>query len=331
MADYRYPVIQRPSFSRQLRRTALLFVALCTGIATHCARAVLINGEGPANVTGVYDRFNVGSYPGTPVSNPTFFAAGFDLSGIGWVNSDPNQSITLVSPQYFVGASHLFPGAGSTLQFFGTNNSLYSASVASSHRLTYTGTNGAQLSDLTIGRLTASLPSFVTPMPIFYAGATDFVKNPSSFNAYAGISLYNYGHTARMGINGLDGFTQYSLLGDPVGSNIGLVYTQGSGAGETLLEGGDSGSPTLAYRDGVYGLIGTHSGIDPTLPISYDAFVSYTSYVDQMNAIFAQNAAIDDGNQSLILVVPEPGMFCVGIALLGICAARRTRRMRQEL
>lgn len=321
-------VIQRPSICRHLRRTALLFVALCAGFATHCARAVLINGEGPANVTGIYDRFNVGSYPGAPERNSDFFAASLNLSGIGWValppGQIPTQSITLVSPQYFVGASHFFPGAGTTLQFFGTDHSLYSASVASTHRLTYTGTNGAQHSDLTIGRLTASLPSSVTPMPIFYAGATS-ISNPSSFDAYDGVLLLNYGHTARMGINGLDGFTQYSLLGDPVGSNIGLVYTQGSGAGETLLEGGDSGSPTLAYRDGVYGLIGTHSGVNASQFLSVDAFVSYTSYVDQMNTIMAA-----DG-QSLILVVPEPGTFCVGMALLGICAARRARRMRQAL
>jgi len=35
-----------------------------------------------------------------------------DLSGIGWLAATPNQSITLVSPQYFVGATHLFPEPG---------------------------------------------------------------------------------------------------------------------------------------------------------------------------------------------------------------------------
>jgi hypothetical protein len=293
-------------------------------MAAPMARAININGEGPANVTGMYDRFLVGSYPGAPMANPSFIGASLDLSGIGWVAAAPTQSITLVSPQYFVGASHAFPGPGTVLQFEGTDGSLHSATVASLHTLTYTGTDGAQSSDLTIGRLTIALPSSVTPMPIFYAGATD-ITNPPSFGAYDGVALLNYGHTARMGVNGLDGFSEYGFVHNGPQTNIGLIYTQGTGPGETLLEGGDSGSPTLAYRDGVYGLIGTHSGVDTAHLLSVDAFVSYTSYVAQMNAFMAA-----DG-QSLILVVPEPGTFMFGLALLGTCGAYRVRRARQVL
>ena len=208
------------------------------------------------------------------------------------------------------------------MQFEGTDDLLHSATVASYYTLTYTGTNGAQVSDLTLGRLSSALPSSVTPMPIFYAGVTD-ISNPSSFDAYDGVHLLNYGHTARMGVNGLDGFTEFTF-GGPL-TNIGLVYTQGAGAGETLLEGGDSGSPTLAYRNGVYGLIGTHSGVDIAQLLSVDAFVAYTPYVNQINTIMAA-----DG-QSLILVVPEPGTIFFGIALLGICGAHWLRRMRQVL
>ncbi len=205
------------------------------------------------------------------------------------------------------------------MQFAGTDNSLYSATVASTYTLTYFGSDGAQSSDLTIGRLVAALPSAVTPMPIFYMGATD-ISMPSSFDQYDGVSLFNYGHTARMGTNGLDGFSEFTFGGPK--TNIGLVYTQGAGAGETLLEGGDSGSPTLGYLDGLYGLIGTHSGVDSGLSLSVDAFVSYTSYVDQMNAIMAA-----DGQSLTLVAVPEPGTVFVGFALLGLCAARRVRRV----
>jgi hypothetical protein len=295
---------------------------LCMGVDGPPAWAIKINGEEPD--TGIYDRFAVGSYPGAPVANPTFIgtALGFDLSGIGWEAAVPARSITLVSPQYFVGAWHNLPGVGATLQFVGNDHLLHLATVASYQRLTYTGTDGPQGSDLGVGRLTLALPSSVTPMPIFYGGVTD-ILNPSSFDAYDGLSLYNYGWTARMGTNVLDSIEEFTFGGPQ--TNIGLVYSQGAGAGETLLEAGDSGSPTLAYRDGVYGLIGTHSGIDGVLPISYDAFVSYTSYVNQMNAILAA-----DG-QSLILVVPEPGTIFFGVALLGICGAHRIRRRRQEV
>lgn len=314
-------MIPPASISRQHWFAVLLVLALFANMSAPSARAIIINGEGPANVTGIYDRFVAGTYAGAPVENPTFIGAAMDLSGIGWLAAAPDRSITLVSPQYFVGASHALPGIGSSLQFAGTDHLLHSATVASYQTLTYTGTSGARASDLTIGRLTTAMPSSVTPMPIFYAGATD-ITNPSSFDAYDGVSLFNYGWTARMGVNDLDGFTEFSF-GGPV-TNIGLVYSQGAGAGETLLEGGDSGSPTIAYRDGVYGLIGTHSGVDTANRLSVDAFVSYTSFVNQMNAILG-----NDG-QSLILVVPEPGTILVGFALMGVCVARRMRRVRQE-
>lgn len=314
------------SISRRPWFAALLAVALCASMSAPPARAINIIGEGPANVTGIYDRFNVDSYPGAPVANPTFIGTslGFDLSGVGWLAGNPNQSITLVSSRYFVGAAHAFPASGTALQFFGTDHLLHSATVDSYQTLIYTGSNGAQTSDLTVGRLTTALPASVTPMPIFYMGATD-ISNPSSFDAYGGVSLYNYGWTARMGTNGLDGFGEFGFVQNGPVTNIGLVYTQGATPGETLLESGDSGSPTLGYRDGVYGLIGSHSGVDTPRALSVDAFVSYTSYVDQMNAILA-----NDG-QSLILAVPEPGTFLFGFALMGMCAARRVRRVRQGL
>lgn len=312
----------RKSISRGPWFATLLAVALCVRMAGATAWTAIINGEGPDSETGIYDRFVVGTYPGAPVANPSFIGAALDLSGIGWLDTNPTRSITLVSPQYFVAASHYLTGIGSTFQFEGTDDLLHSATVASYHTLTYTGTAGAQSSDLTLGRFTTALPASVTPMPIFYQGATD-ISVPSSFDAYAGVSLFNYGRTARMGTNVLDDFSEFSF-GSPV-TNIGLFYTQGAGAGETLLEGGDSGSPTLAYQDGVYGLIGTHSGVVPALSLSADAFVAYTPYVNQINAVLALD------NQSLTFVsTPEPGTMLVGLALLGICGMQWVRRVRQR-
>ena len=301
-----------------LRRWAPAFfaAAFCAILGGSPAHAININGEGPNSVTGIYDRFVVGTYPGAPVKNPTFIGSAFDLSGIGWQSTNATVGITLVSSRYFVLASHYLPGLGQAMQFFGNDGTVYSANVGSLQALTYTGTGGAQTSDLTLGRFTTALPSAVTPMPIFYAGATD-ISNPASFDAYNGVSLFNYGHTARMGTNNLDGFSEYSFsMGGPE-TNIGLVYTQGAGAGETLLENGDSGSPTLGFRDGVYGLIGTHSGVDTPHLLSVDAFVGYTQYVNQMNAIMAA-----DGQSVTLVGVPEPGTVFFGIALLGVCGAR---------
>ncbi len=308
--------------ARQLRVTAFLAVACGAFIGGLPARAISINGEGPDSVTGIYDRFIVGTYPGTPIANPTFIGASLNLSAIGWDAAAPTRSITLVSPQYFLGASHFLPAAGSMLRFFGTDQSLYSATVDSYTTLTYTGSSGAQASDLTLGRLSFALSAAVTPMPIFYPGPTD-VSNPASFNQYAGVTLLNYGFTARMGVNAIDGFTEYGFGGPK--SNIGLVYSQGAGAGETLLESGDSGSPTLGFLNGSYGLIGTHSGVDTAHAISVDAFVGYTPYVNQINAILA-----NDGQALTFAGVPEPTMIFLGLALLGMCGAQRTRRARAD-
>ena len=300
-------------------------VAVCAGMASGPARAIDIVGEGPANVTGIYDRFIVGTYAGAPVPNPTFIGSAFDLSGIGWLSSNSNQSITLVSSQYIVGASHFFPSTGATLQFYGTDHQLHSATVGAVHTLTYTGTSGPQASDLTLGRLTTALPSAVTPMPIFYAGATD-VSNASSFVPYAGVSLFNYGQTARMGTNNLDGFSEFHFVAGGPQTNIGLIYTQGTTAGETLLESGDSGSPTIGYQGGTYGLIGTHSGIVPSQSLSVDAFVSYTEFVAEMNAFLSA-----DGQSLTLAAVPEPAATLIGVALLGICGVWRRRRVREEI
>ena len=308
------------AISRRHWFAVFLAAALCTNFAGLPARAIIINGEGPPGDTGIYDRFIAGTYATAPVVNPTFIGSSFDLSGIGWLASNPSLSITLVSSQYFVLASHYNPGIGVSMKFFGTDGMLHSATVDTYHVLTYTGSGGAAASDLTLGRFTTALPSAVTPMPIFYPGATS-VSTPSSFAQYDGVSLFNYGHMARMGTNGLDGFSEYSFTPGGSATNIGVIYTQGAGAGETLLEGGDSGSPTLAFKDGVYGLIGTHSGVDTPHALSVDAFVSYTQYVNQMNAFLAA-----DGQTLTLVGVPEPGTIFMGIALLGVCGARRMRR-----
>jgi hypothetical protein len=299
----------------------LFLAALCMAMAVAPARAILINGEGPDTVTGIYDRFIVGTYPGAPVPNPAFIGSSLNLSGVGWSAANPDVSITMISSQYFVGAAHYMPAVGTTLEFEGTDHLLYTATVASYQALNYTGTGGAQSSDLSVGRLTTPLPAAVTPMPIFYAGVTN-ISDPASFDAYDGVSLFNYGRTARMGTNTVSGFTEYSFSSGPA-TNIGLLYTQGAGAGSTLLQSGDSGSPTIAYEDGVYGLIGTASGVDTPDALSADAFVSYTPYVDQLETILGT-----DGQSLTFAIVPEPGTILFGFALLGICASRRTRRAR---
>jgi len=306
----------------RFRLFAALVAALTVIGATPPARAIVIYGEEPADQTGIYDRFNVGSYPTAPVPNPTFIGAAFDLSAVGWSATNSSQSVTLISSQYFLGAAHFKPAIGSSVLFRGTDGIVYSATVDSYHTLTYSGSGGAQVSDVAIGRLVSAVPVAVNPMPIFYMGTTN-VNSASSFDRYVGLSLYNYGWTARMGTNVLEDFTEYRLSPSGPNTNVGLYYDYDAVNGETLLEGGDSGSPTFAYRNGVFGLIGAHSGVDTPHGISVDTFLGYTPYVNQINAIMAS-----DGQALTFAVVPEPGTLLFGFLVVGACGLGRFRKLK---
>ncbi len=309
--------------------------------------AIQIYGTDPT-VQSDYDRFEQGTFPADPVPNPNFIGSSYDLSGVGWDDANPTQGVTMISSQYFVCANH-YGLQGNTLDFENTAGVVDSFAIDPSgyHNLTYSdGTNGTQTSDLLVGRLTSPIPSadLVHAMPILYLGNTQVTTTPAvgpipatttltGFDAYANTTLFVYGrgsdtaHSPRMGMNTLNGFGEYNFgaATDPA-TNIGLDYDQKQETGQAALEVGDSGSPTFGLKNGAFGLIGTHSGTGTdmanNLPLGVDAFVSYTSYIAQLDAILAA-----DGQQVTLVPEPSSGLLTAlgGLGLLGAgtCLARR--------
>jgi len=297
----------------------VLFFTLWSG---PCAQAISIIGA-ESGVQTTYDRFVLGTYPVNPVPNPDFIAAPFDLSGVGWDVGDPARAIAMISEQYFLCSAHFTPGG--TLMFLSQSGVLHSYEVETTafHRLIYDGSAGPKESDLAIGRLKnpISPADEIGFVPILYLGETD-IAQPESFEPYLGLSLLNLGHsrygggganiTLRLGTNTLDTVSEFSFGGAV--TNIGIVFDQDPVTGETLLQSGDSGSPTFGLKDGQFGLLGTHAGVAGNK--SVDAFAAYTPYVTQINDW------LRPANQSVSLV-PEPGSAILVLAALAAVAFRR--------
>ena len=77
----------------------------------------------------VNDRFN---------NSPDFLGAAYNFSGVGYVatSQGPVAWATMISPQYFISATHFYPGLGGSgptvLTFHSTNNpntGIYTATV----------------------------------------------------------------------------------------------------------------------------------------------------------------------------------------------------------
>ena len=287
------------------------------------ASALVINGE---NATDNY-RFSSG-YPLTPLPNtsPNFVAAGYDLSGVGW-GSDPKSSYTMISNQYFVYATH-WPPTDANMYFYSPNNGLVHYSIDSkfSFSLTYPfATQGNSLkTDLSIGRLTAVVnpADHITSYPILNLPGNDYLN--LNLHDYLNLNLLVYGWNAAVGtgvINGLgpenlywdnntpaiasDDVLNTSTNHDNLNDTYMMSYTQGAAAGEALLEGGDSGSPSFVPWNGGLALVGTHTAVVGST--SFDTFLP--AYMQSL------------GDQGIpFTTVPEPNSCFLILAGLGAVA-----------
>ncbi len=308
-----------------MRTLSAALVALAGGfLLPQASIALIINGE---NAEDNY-RFESG-YPGAPVPNtsPNFFAAGYDLSGVGW-GTDSTQSFTMISDQYFVFATHYQPPNSSIFFYSPADNAVVSYTIDTTFSLAMEyplQAPGDHLkSDLSIGRLT-------TPIDPGDAIAFYPVLDLPTSGDYVGLDLLVYGWSAAVGtgvIGALGTENLYWNAGTPAvasddvlntGTNFDLLddtilmaFTQGAGAGEALLQLGDSGSPSFVAWNGSLALVGVHSAVSGSTNL--DAFIP--AYLEQIS-----------GAGIPVSTVPEPSTLlllgCVGFVTL---AARRGRR-----
>ncbi|MEI8311588.1 MAG: PEP-CTERM sorting domain-containing protein [Verrucomicrobiota bacterium] len=301
-------------------------IGAIAGLLAFCplANALIINGE---NATDNY-RFASG-YPGTPIqnTNPAFVAAGYDLSGVGW-GTNASRSYVMISDQYFVFATH-YPPADANMYFFSPTNGRVLYSIDGSFSLTleypFASPGNHLKTDLSVGRLTAAINT-----------ADNIVSYPIldlPTNDYLNLNLLVYGWDAAVGtgvINGLgpeniywDNNTPHNAADDVLNTisnfdNLNDTYmmsfTQGAGAGEALLQGGDSGSPTFVPWNGSLALVGTHTAVEGAT--SYDTFIpAYTESLTTNGIPFS--------------TVPEPSAcFLIFAGLGGIASIRRLIKSR---
>lgn len=295
----------------------------CLLLFSPAANALIINGE---NAEDNY-RFASG-YPGSPILNtsPNFVAAGYDLSGVGWGNNQ-DQSFVMISDQYFLFATHYPPST--TMSFYSPATSgvvSYAIDTGYSFALEYPyPAPGNHLkSDLSIGRLTTAINP--ADQIAFYP-----VLDLPTAGDYIGRDLLVYGWTAAVGTGEIDGVGAVNLYWDAntpgdasddvlntpenfdeLDDTIVMAFTQGAGAGEALVQGGDSGSPSFVIWNGSLALVGLHSAVEGST--SYDTFLP--AYLDSL---------ISAGVP--VTTVPEPATSGIlGLGILVTLAARRVRR-----
>lgn len=295
---------------RPAPRAAAAALLLALPLAPPAPALTVVDYDVAAN-----ERFASG-FPGAPVAstNPAFLLSSFDLSGIGWRDSNPAAAVTLISPWHFVTAGHVAPANGDTVSFLNQAGALKSYTVASISTTLYNG----QTTDLVVGTLSAAIPAgdLVGTFPVLSLG---------SLNDYLGLSVRVYGQGGRVGTNTIDGFLNVDFL--PVGSpdtqvdSLFQVTDLDATTYESQAQSGDSGSPTFVVWSGQLTLVGVHSAINGAPPPeqTYDSFIP--PFLSQINAIMLPTGYA-------VTAVPEPGAAAAvsGVLVLAGAAMRRRRR-----
>lgn len=295
----------------RLRATCLVLLLACAS-----AQALTIVGYN-ANTN---NRFASG-YPTAPVQNSSgsFIGAGMDWSGVGWDTGLSTRSIAMISDQYFVYASHY--ATGNTIQFLSPKLLAANPGNPAAAVVSYTVQSRTQLvspisgmaGDFSIGKLTTPLnPAHgIAPYPILEL---------DSLSAYIDLPVLMYGHndlttnSTIIGTNTISAFYHYNLHGgDSINDTFAAGYTfEPASPGDSLFEGGDSGSPTFAFYQGRLALVGTHSAIANISGTqwSFDNFIPvYLDQLAQLNVAFT--------------TVPEPSRML--LLMLGVLSLIRRR------
>ena len=202
--------------------------------------------QGYVDAPGMYERFQSFT-PSNPVStsDPSFIAAGYDLSPIGW-GSD-GRGATLITPLHAVQSNHYSTGVGSTVTFQAGNGNVVQATVSASKKIS---------GDLQLITFSAPVDASIQPAVISTRTASEV----------AGSNLLVFGKGGSVGTNTLDQISgNYALFG------LGNV------TGEAMPIVGDSGSPTfLTTGSGQMELLSIHSYVnDPDNPTqAYDTAIT---------------------------------------------------------
>lgn len=230
---------------------------------------------------GRHDRFYSGA-------DGDFVGEGFDFSGVGHTSS--YRWVTMISPTYFLTATHFLPPAGSTVTFYEGNiksPAFRHDYVVDDYFVTFTW-NGLP-SDLTLGRLVVPENRTEAILPedniAYYP-----IISPSEFT-YTGADVFVYGKTGIVGTNEIA--RTYPFLDESTASYDKHTYIAryfyNAGPDEAFVVSGDSGAPSFIVWEGQLALAGTHylawGAPPPTSGVSSfgDSFVP--EYIEQILAV----------------------------------------------
>lgn len=282
------------------------------------ARALVIDGFSAA----LNNRF---------ANDPAFIADDYDLSGVG--RSSDGRWGTLVSRNVFVSANHFRPGINSTLRFYQTNDSggtFVERSVSSGQRL--------GVGDVWVGVLDNPVPNGYA----VYDFATEDAADTAAFAAtpYAAQLALMVGLSSTItdtftdvavGFNVMDGFVADITVSNisTTDDSVFLVDNQVADGNyvtyETIVQGGDSGSPLLFKSGSSVTIVGTgfyvsdsdFVDIDPTAGEALRAASGYTylgNYDTNIQSIINANP------------IPEPRVIALILGLFALGWASRRRK-----
>lgn len=276
---------------------SLVWVLVRLGCACFFVVALPVAGNASLHVQGYdplrHERFSV-------EDGTAFIGEGLDFSGVG--HASDGRWVTMISPTYFVSASHSFPKAGATATFYESNEK----SSQFAHRYVvdeFTATmywNG-QPSDLKVGKLVVQEGSSEAILPEdniswYPVLATDAFS-------YAGAELLVYGLSDRVGKNTVSRICAVDNRRDASDKRITQVMefiydtdSKGKGPDEAYTMSGDSGGPSFVVSNGQLALAGIHyyNWGSPPLPgyASGDSFVP--AYLNQLTSFRINGDATGD-------------------------------------
>ena len=325
--------------NKKLVSFTLSCLAAVWAFASPALATMYITGNGGTDNTDPqqYDRFYTGA-------DGAFIGQPYDWSGVGESSGGPWA--TMISPTFFLSATHYHPGAGSTVTFYSGNNTSGSSYVA-----TVEGGSQIGTSDVWLGYFTQPIPAS--------ADIADYpVLTLPSNSDYVGKTIYTYGSPNLVGRNVISSIQTYSEVGETMTGMFFNYSLPGLGPDESYLMGGDSGGPSFAVVNGQLTLLGEHfsnwgtcgqpgapgnvpptivdgvltggdpNASDPANEIgawwNVDGFVP--SYVSQIDA--QMTAAGVGSGESVTTVVPEPSAFALLLVFTGAAAAGAIGRCR---
>jgi len=264
-----------------VRRSRLVAACCLAWSSAAVAPALDIVGYSPA----VNDRFASG-YPTAPVTNtsPSFVGLPYSWLGVGWATGDPTKSFGFITPKHYLVARHY--GGSPTIRLLTASGQLATGTQAS---VTDTGygfvQTGQTVGDLSIGALTASLPSALG-LPRY--GVLDANATSTTNTAYDGQPLLVYGR-------GPDG-TLSTRIGPATvksttlsGSSTYITSNVSTGT----LQYGDSGSPdfiTWTNPDGAAELtiIGNNAATD-FATVNVFNFLGAAAVINAVDAVIGRD------------------------------------------